>query len=207
MTWASLKLWAEHEEKRIHECVVEALRRLIHSQCVSSSDGELLISGKLRPFLYRVRKEMKLSWMLQPEASSFQEIDDPKPFGHPDFRFSGNTPKYEQYDYDIECKLVRVKRKGKCWDYCEHYVTDGVQRFRDRKYVQFSPPMGAMIGYIQEGDILFLLDLVNDKAKDQGINEIRLNGAVQNGDVSHLTQYLQRDTDDFILFHMWADLR
>jgi hypothetical protein len=207
MTWASLKLWAEDEEKRIHKCVLEALCLLIHSQSVSSSDGELTISGKLRPFLYCVKKDRKLVWTLHPESSSFLEEDDPKPIGHPDFRFSHNTPEYEQYNYDIECKLVRVKRKGKGWDYCEHYVTDGIQRFRDRKYAQSSPPMGAMIGYIQEGDILLLLDLVNDKINDQGLNEIKLGAAAENRGVSHLTQHLQREMGDFVLSHMWADLR
>jgi hypothetical protein len=207
MAWVSLKLWAEDEEKRIHNCIVEALRRLIDSQCVSSSDGELLISGKLRPFLYRVRKEMKLSWGLQSEAASFREIDDPKPIGHPDFRFSGNTPEYEIYDYDIECKLVRVVRKGKSWDYCEHYVTDGVRRFQERKYAQSSPPMGAMIGYVQEGDILVLLELVNDNVEKQGLKKIRLNDPINSRDVSLLAQHLRRDNDDFVLSHMWADLR
>ena len=145
--------------------------------------------------------------MLQPEASSFSGIDAPKPFGHPDFRFSGNTPDYEQYDYDVECKLVRVKRKGKSWDYCKHYVTDGVQRFQERKYAQSSPPMGAMVGYVQEGDIPLLLDLVNDEIKDQKLDEIRLIRVFKDRDVSRLVQRMQRDTDDFVLSHLWADLR
>ncbi len=59
--------------------------------------------------------------------------------GHPDFRFSNNTPEYDQYDYDIECKLVRVKRKGKSHDYCKYYVTNGIQRFQQRIYVQSEP--------------------------------------------------------------------
>ena len=207
MAWASLKLWAEDEEKRIHKCIVEALHRLIHNQGVSCRNDELFISGKLRPFLYSVRKEMKLSWTIQPEASSFRKRDDRQAFGHPDIRFSGSTPEYEQYDYDIECKLVRIKRQGKNWDYCEHYVTDGVQRFQKRKYAQSFPPMGAMIGYVQEGDILILLDLVNDSVEKQGIDKIRLKSPINNGDVSLLAQHLRRDNDDFVLSHMWADLR
>ncbi len=207
MTWALLALWAEGEEERIHKCIKEALRRLIHSQKVHSYDDELTVSGKLRKFLYRVRKEMRLSWTLQPEASSFQSIDAPKPFGHPDFRFSANTPEDEQYDYDIECKLVRVKRKGKSWDYCEHYVIDGVQRFQNRKYVQSQPPMGTMIGYVQEGCIILLLNSVNGKNREQGLENISSNNAIKNEDVTHLSQKLQRDTEDFVLYHLWADLR
>jgi hypothetical protein len=129
MTWASLKLWTEDEEKRIHNCIEEALRLLISSQCIGSCDNELVVSGKLRPLLYRFKKELKLAWTLHPEASSFLEEDAPKPIGHPDFRFSHDTPNGEQYDYDIECKLVRIKREGKSWDYCEPYVIDGVHRF------------------------------------------------------------------------------
>jgi len=208
MTWALLELWAEGEEKRIHNCIKEALRRLIHSQEVNPEYDEPTVSGKLRPFLYRVHKEMRLSWSPQSEASSFREIDDAKPSGHPDFRFVTNTPEYHDvYDYDIECKLVRVKRKGKSWDYCEQYVTDGVQRFQERKYAQSQPPMGTMIGYIQEGCILFLLNLINDENGKQGLDKIRLNDEIKSRDVTHLLQILQRNVDDFILTHFWADLR
>ena len=207
MTWASLKLWAEDEEERILKCIVEALRRLITSRCISTNDGELAISGKLRPYLYRVKKDMKLVWTLHPEASSFLEEDTPKPIGHPDFRFSHNTPTYEQYDYDIECKLVRVKREGKSRDYCEYYVTHGIQRFQSRIYAQSSPPMGTMIGYIQEGDILFLLDSVNNQAKSQRLNKIGLKGAIENVGVTYLKQPLHRDQDNFVLSHLWVDLR
>lgn len=206
MSWALLKLWDE-EEKRIHQCIVKALLRLIYSRNVNSSDDELTISGKLRPLLYRVCKEMRLSWTLHSEASSFEKMEDPKPIGHPDFRFSAKTPKYEQYDYDIECKLVRVKRKGKSWDYCGHYVTDGVQRFQERKYAQSQPPMGTMIGYVQEGCIIFLLNLVNDKTRKQGLDKIRLNDEIKSRDVIHLSQNLQRGPEAFVLTHLWADLR
>jgi len=206
MSWALLKLWDE-EEKHIHQCIVKALRRLIYSRSVNSSDNELIISGKLRPLLHRVCKEMRLSWTLHSEASSFEKIDEPKPIGHPDFRFSAKTPEYEQYDYDIECKLVRVKRKGKSWDYCKNYVTNGVQRFQNRKYAQSQPPMGTMIGYVQEGCIVLLLNLVNDKNREQGLDKIRLNNAIQNGDVTHLSQDLQQDVETFVLTHFWADLR
>ena len=202
-----LELWAAEEEKRIHVWIVEALRCLIHSQCVNSIDDELLISGKLRKFLYRVKKDMNLVWTLQPEGSSFEAVDAPRPIGHPDFIFSGNTPEYEQYDYHVECKLVRVKRKGKSLDYCEHYITNGVQRFQNRKYAQSQPPMGTMIGYVQEGCIILLLNSINDKNKEQGLDDIRLNDAIKNGDVTHLSQNLQRNTEGFVLYHLWADLR
>lgn len=120
MDWESLKLWADGEEKRIHECIVNALRQLINSNIVKSTDNELIISGKLRPFIRHFRNSLKIVWTLHSEASVFRNETDPKPIGHPDFRFSGNTPYDEQYDYDIECKLIRIKRPDKDWDYCEH---------------------------------------------------------------------------------------
>ncbi|MFH1634289.1 MAG: hypothetical protein ABIG63_09820 [Chloroflexota bacterium] len=207
MSWGTLKLWAEDEEKRIHQCIVEALRYLISSHSTLSTDGELAISGKLRPFLYRAKKEMKLAWTLHPEASSFREEDDPKPFGHPDFRFSHNTTEYDQYDYDIECKLVREKRVGKSRNYCEHYVTDGVYRFQERKYAHSYPPMGTMIGYVQDGNILSLLTIINNEVRCRGLNDIKLKGGVEEKVVTHLFQHLQREMDTFALSHFWTDLR
>jgi len=66
MDWVSLKLWAEGEEKNIHKCIIEALVRLIDSRVVDLEDEEIILSGKLRPLLYKVKKEQKLIWILQP---------------------------------------------------------------------------------------------------------------------------------------------
>jgi hypothetical protein len=82
---------------------------------------------------------------LHPETASFSEENAPKPFGYPDIRFSRNTPDFDQYDYDVECKLVRIKRQGKNHDYCKYYVTDGVSRFQDGIYAQSIPPMGTIL--------------------------------------------------------------
>jgi len=207
MTWHTLNLWAEDEEKRLHHCIREALLKLIDSKSIEPHDDELYISGKLRPFLYKVKKDMKLAWTLQPEASTFNKVDDPEPFGHPDVRFAGNTPDYDDYNYDIECKLVRVKRKGKSRNYCKLYVTDGIQRFQNRKYTQSLPPMGTMIGYVQEGEIFPLLDLVNKENVNQGLNELKFGCLFRLCEIISWTQHLQRKMDDFVLYHMWADLR
>ena len=51
MEWASLRLWIDGEEKRIHNCLIQALRQLIASRSVSPEDVELTVSGKLRPHL------------------------------------------------------------------------------------------------------------------------------------------------------------
>ena len=207
MDWASLQLWAEDEEKRIHTCLVEALQQLVAGQSVNPEDGEHKISGKLRPHLYRTKKNLKLASMLQFEASSFAEEESEKPFGHPDIRFTYNMPDYDQYDYDVECKLVRVKRQGKDHDYCKYYVTNGVKRFQDSIYAQSLPPMGAMIGYIQEGEFVSLLGLVNDESRKNNFDEIILNDSFTEQNVALLTQQLQRSTDVCALTHLWADLR
>jgi len=70
--------------------------------------------------------------------------------------------------------------------------------------------MGTMIGYVQEGDFFLLFNTINQKVryqKKKGLNEIKLNEGIRNGDVTHLYQDLQRDTEDFVLHHLWADLR
>lgn len=207
MEWTALKLWADDEEKRIHTCITEALQQLIASESVSPEDDELAISGKLRPHLYRVKKQQKLSWTLQPEASSFAKPDAARPFGHPDIRFSCNTPTHDQYDYDVECKLVRVRREGKNWDYCSHYITDGVKRFLEGKYAQTTPPMGALIGYVQAGEFVVLLDLINGVNRLNELNTIELLGTFLEKDVTILTQSLQKTAETFLLNHLWVDLR
>jgi hypothetical protein len=207
MGWEHLRLWADVEEQRIRQCVLEALYRLIESRQVDPQDNELTVSGKLRPFIAKLKKELKLAWTFHSEASCFVQPDDDKPRGHPDFRFSQNTPDDDQYDYDIECKLVRIKREGKDWNYCEHYVTDGIQRFQLRKYAQSSPPMGTMIGYIQEGDTMLLLGLVNTTAESQGLNRLDLMAAVNDKGVTQLNQRILWPNEEFSLIHFWADVR
>jgi hypothetical protein len=208
MGWEHLRLWADGEEKLIRRCILEALHRLIESRQVNPQDGELVISGKLRPFLHKVKKELKLVWTLHSEASCFASLDAEKPIGHPDFRFSQNTPDDDQYDYDVECKLVRVKRQGKTWDYCEHYVTDGIHRFQSRKYAQSSPAMGTMIGYVQEGDISQLLAEVNTTVNHQGWQELNVATMIVNQNITHLHQQILRDEEEeFVLIHLWADIR
>lgn len=207
MDWASLQLWTEDEEKRIHACLIESLRQLIASQVVDLESGELKISGKLRPYLHDTKKKLKLAWTLHPEASSFEHEDAEKPYGHPDIRFSCNTSDNDQYDYDVECKLVRVKREGKSWDYCHHYIVDGVKRFQSGKYAQSLPPMGTMIGYVQEGEFSSLLELINDANRNDGFEDIQLQNTFLDMDVTYLTQRLHRHTDSFVVTHFWADLR
>ena len=52
-------------------------------------------------------------------------------------------------------------------DYCSHYVKLGVMRYQSGKYAQSSPPMGTMLGYLQEGDFSMLFDAVNRRVKEQ----------------------------------------
>jgi len=209
MTWTELKLWAEDEEPRIQRCIATALRKLIASQCIDANDGELVISGKLRKHLYKAEKEMlqEMTGYIMPETSVFASEDSPKPIGHPDFCFVTHTPDYERYEYHVECKLVRVKRRGKSHDYCKYYVTDGIRRFQDGVYAQSEPPMGTIIGYVQEGNILSLLRTINCEVKAQYLNEINLRGNVNETDVTFLYQFLKRGSTQFELSHLWADLR
>lgn len=202
MLWKSLNLWAD-EEKRIHQCLTEALQELIKQHTVMPTDAEKTITAKLRPILRFVRKRRELGWSIQFEASSFGKDTDADPFGHPDIRLTRLDKNKGQYDYDVECKLVRVKRSGKTMDYCFHYIKEGVMRYQSGKYAQSSPPMGTMLGYVQEGDFVLLLDKVNMKARQQGFNRIQLKAII--GGVTKLSQKLKRHNDQFTLHHLWAD--
>ena len=91
MNWSSLNLW-ETEQQLINTCITKALCELIASKKVKLTDEELVVTGKLRPFLARAKKGLKLAWVLQPEASCFAEEEDPHPEGHPDFKIlAGNN--------------------------------------------------------------------------------------------------------------------
>lgn len=204
MLWKSLNLWAD-EEKLIHQCLTEALQELINLHTVKPTDDEKTITAKLRPILRFVRKHRKLGWSIQFEASSFGKDTDANPFGHPDIRLTRLDKNKDQYDYDVECKLVRVKRSGKTMDYCSHYIKEGVMRYQSGKYAQSSPPMGTMLGYVQEGDFVLLLDEINKKAKQQGISRIQSNGKAIIGRVTKLSQKIKRHDDQFILHHLWID--
>jgi len=209
MTWDTLELWVD-EEKRIHQCLTEALQQLIAKQVVISTHEEKEITGKLRPIVIRVRKIQKLGWSFDSEVSSFKQDDDPEPIGHPDVRFYRVDREFNDYHYDVECKLVRIKRTNADTDYCYNYIKKGVFRYLLGIYAQSPPPMGTMIGYVQEGDFFLLFNTINQKVryqKKKGLNEIKLNEGIRNGDVTHLYQDLQRDTEDFVLHHLWADLR
>lgn len=206
MLWKKLNLWAD-EERRIKKCLIEALQQLIGQHTVTPTDEEKLITGKFRPILKSVRKDSKLDWSFQSEASTFTIDTDADPIGHPDIRFTRVDKDHNQYDYDIECKLVRLKRPGKTMDYCSQYINKGVVRYMSGKYAQSEPPMGTMLGYIQEGEISLLLEKINGNVTHKGLSLIKIQGVVKNKGVTTFIQNVKRRHNQFILYHLWADFR
>lgn len=206
MFWKSLNLWTE-EEKRIHQCLAEALQELINQHVIKHTNDEKTVTGRLRPILRIACKRRKLNWSVHFEASSFDKDTDPNPSGHPDIQLARLDKDNNQYNYDIECKLVRVKRPKKTWDYCVHYVKDGVMRYQSGKYGQSNPPMGTMLGYIQEGNSVLLLKSVNEEAKNQGISIIQPNGMIMFSKVKKLSQKLKKHNRQFTLHHLWVDFQ
>jgi len=206
MSWVSLKLWADVEEKRIHECLINALHAFISARVASPSDDERVLSGKLRPFLYAERKRLRLAATIQPEASSFADIRAPFPSAYPDVRFLFNTPENDQYEYDVEAKIVRTHRPRKSHDYCRYYVTGGILRFQHGTYARSIPPMGAMIGYAEKGKFSVLLTAVNSEAVRHSLEELASLGTPVHPDVHHFEQTLGRAEGTLRLTHFWADL-
>ncbi|NTV27463.1 MAG: hypothetical protein HGA93_02110 [Methanothrix sp.] len=207
MSWDELCLWLDTEQRLIHECLTAALIDLVASRLVLPSDNEVKISGKLRRFVRRHRERLDLAWTFHSEGSRFMQEDDPIPIGHPDMYFSGLTPERKQYDYDVECKLVRPRRPRKRWDYCEHYIIDGVQRYVDGRYAQSEPPLGTMLGYLQEGNEQFLFQDINSHAQGNGMNSLIYRDAFVIRGVSVLFQITARGNKRFTLTHLWVDLR
>lgn len=212
MSWEALNLWKD-EEQKIYSCLKEALQKLIETKIICTTDEEKFITGKLRPYIRRIKKKEKLIGTLQPEASVFANEDDPDPFGHPDLRFSWIDCTGEDYHYDVECKLVRVERPETETDYCYNYVKHGILRYHTGKYAQSSPPQGTMLGYVQEGDLEGLLATINEKIIFQQqkhypqLKPLTQNKPFQNKDVSSLTQLIHRNSSEFLLLHLWADFR
>ncbi|MDM8520180.1 hypothetical protein QUF64_09040 [Anaerolineales bacterium HSG6] len=216
MGFEVLGMWAD-EEQKIQSCLVESLRLLIAQKTIKTTDQEKYISGKLRPFLTRVCKRQELNWSLHAETSTFEQEDDAEAEGHPDIQFSRRAPDYNQYDYHVECKLVRLKESKSDTDYCYKYVSNGILRYQTRKYAQtFSPllpPMGTMLGYVQAGDLPELLKTINEKIEYQQkkrfpqLQKITEPNLFHAGDVSRLQQGIQRNTANFVLHHLWADFR
>ncbi|MCP4369775.1 MAG: hypothetical protein GY797_16925 [Deltaproteobacteria bacterium] len=212
MSWEVLNLWAD-EEQKIQSCLKEALQQLIDANVICTTDEEKIITGKLHPHIRRIKKEKTLAGTLQPEASVFANEDDPDPFGHPDLRFTWVDHMGEDFNYDVECKLVRVEKADAETDYCYNYVKHGILRYQTGKYAQSSPPMGTMLGYVQEGDLELLLVTINEKIAFQKkkhyprLQPITRNKSFQNKGVSSLTQPIHRDTAEFVLLHLWADFR
>jgi hypothetical protein len=206
MSLDSLNLWAD-EEGRIQSCLIAALNELIAQAIVGVEDKEDPISGKLRPLIIKHGKRLRLISTLHHEASVFESETSAEPSGHPDFQFSFRDKDSEQWDYDVECKLVRVRRTGKAWDYCEHYVADGMKRFASGRYCA-GGISGVMIGYVQEGEFVGLLLEINRRSKIENISVIRRPTTWQVKGVTRLKHSLSRKAPkDFALTHLWADLR
>lgn len=212
MNWETLKLWAD-EEQKIQSCLKEALQCLIEANVICANDEEKSITGKLRPHIRRLKKVKNLIGTLQPEASVFAHEEDPDPFGHPDLRFTWVDHTGEDFNYDVECKLVRVERQDTETDYCYNYFKHGILRYQTGKYAQSLPPMGTMLGYVQEGDIKSLLVTINQRIMYQqqthytDLKPLSLTSSFQNKGVSSLSQPIHRAIDKFVLLHLWADFR
>ncbi len=206
MTWVSLKLW-DDEEKRIIKCLSKALQLLIEKNEVTNIHKEKQITGKLRPLLNVTKKKYNIDWTIHFEASVFVDDTDPEPFGHPDIQFSRNDIELDQYDYHIECKKICIKNNSSDTDYCYLYVKEGVLRYKSGKYAQSIPPKGTMLGYVINGDLKLILDVINKKGQFQNLDEIKLFDKFNDNSVTPLSQNIQRNADEFVLFHLWADFR
>ena len=201
-----LNLWAD-EEERLHKCLRLALQALQKEKIVQASDDELVISGKLRPHIRRVKRRVIPYWTFHSEVSAFDEADDPIPVGHPDFQFSIIDNEKNQIDYDIEAKRVRVKDGTSKMDHCKAYVINGINRYVKGVYGQ-SVPFGAMLGYVQNSQLPDLLDEVNRSLIAQSQPVINLLGKWKEKGVSFLGHLLNRNpSDGFTLSHIWADFR
>jgi hypothetical protein len=204
--WASLGLW-EDEEKQIHQCLQSALQQLISQKVITINDEENLITKHLYAHIQKISKQLRLNWTTHPQASSYDEDASSEPAIHPDIRFSRRDTEHDQYDYDVECKLVRIAREGTSTDYCYNYIKHGVMRYHLGHYARSFPAMGTILGYIQDGDIENLFDTINDKAIYQRLSKLEVKGKIRKGGITTFDQKISRNPETFTLFHLWADFR
>lgn len=201
-SWASLGLWHD-EEKEIHKCLQAALKLLISKKVIASTDEENTVTEHLYKHIQKTSKKYVAGsgWTVHAQATSCG------PLVHPDLRFSRRDKKQNQYDYDVECKLLRAKKLNPSTDYCYEYVVEGIKRYESGYYARNRPVMGTMLGYVQDGVVKDLINTVNDKVNYQGLNKLQMKGRIRKGSITTFDQEISRNTEIFTLFHFWADFR
>jgi len=192
----------EYEEERILICLTEMLRILIKQKIIYQSCREPIINRDLAKKWYDVKKNIESTAHIHMLPGAETEYGD-----EPDLWFTFDDNEDGQYDYHVECKILRPKSCSGT-DYCSNYVGKGIKRYCDKNYYALSkPPGGTMIGYVLDGDLKTLLITVNQKISNKNLNAICLLGNFNQKDVTHLTQSIQRSSVPFTLNHLWADFR
>ena len=207
MNFIGLGLW-EDEELRIHECLKVAIKELIQKGVVKAEDNERKVCALLRPVIVKYSKQLELDWTFHSEANIFKKLTDPEPYARTDFQFSRRDQDWTQFDYHVECKLVRVKRKGSTHDYCSYYVEQGIlDRYYYLKYCS-DLVSGTMIGFLQEGKPNDLLSAINDEVQKAGLQTIAPPKNWIKKDISLLEHsFVRHNKLSFHLWHIWADFR
>jgi hypothetical protein len=203
MKFEDLKLWQAEEEK-MHECIKTALTALILSQSITSTDNEDAISGKLHRFLLKAKRQYKLHFVILRQIATYSEPDDAKPSGYPDIGFFWHDYECEQHEYHVECKRLMPKRPKKTWDFCEQYITNGVQRYVQGVYGK-GHLSSTMIAYVQLGEFHLLLNNINQEAIKCSLNLLALETGWRPNSWTKLSQELIEN--GFYLTHYWVDLR
>lgn len=113
-------------------------------------------------------------------------------------------------DFTIECKRLRNIRKNESRS-ARDYVRNGIIRFRDRdKGYGHSTSAGAMVAYVQSGELESFLDIINTTVTAEGLTRLVLcPHGWQHYGPSLLKQTVNRDFPNttYHLDHFWVDLR
>jgi len=218
-------LWDRHVEAVLRVLSL-ALDRL-HAENVLPLD-EKAIDRRLS-LMARIAYH-SLSAEERPQSFALQRQAEPLPVGEedvnaqwvgkkPDFKWRmqddlASRPEDLTKDFDIECKRLG-KPTSPRWVLTKQYVLNGIGRFlRATHRYGNGVSSGAMIGYVQDSqpsDILAEVNSYIEKARDHAIPPLGFPGSDFGTEVVMRTsQELDRvevTPPDFVLHHLWVDLR
>ncbi|MCZ8494033.1 hypothetical protein [Priestia megaterium] len=199
MGFSDLGLWKDQELK-IHTCIDGALEKLRAEVKIDENAIEDFISGKLHRYLLNEKKRLKLrAVQIVRQFAIYEEVDSAKPIGYPDIAYCWDDFDSNQIEYHVECKRLKFKDGL----FSSNYVNKGISRYQ-KSFYSNGHPSGTMIGYIQKGSEVELLDEVNSFIPDP-VSSLSLEYNSAERGISKYKQNFKTSTL-FQLSHFWVNL-
>lgn len=217
----STRLWKKRVE-HFQAVFRRALELLRVDDSVVKGESEPSLSRRLFFHILVARRELDSKGRYghpDRESENLPDPDSDKIEPHekkkPDYQWkfddtSVPDARFAMRSYTIECKRLGFPTNSG-WKLNENYVRYGIHRFKDTawKYGR-GVSEGMMIGFVQNMELLDILEEVNSEVTDLDLSGLTLgeNGWTPQG-LSELTNTMLRSfpVQKFRLTHLWIDLR